>query len=430
MVDSGGGILIGVVGLGLTLFTSLTVNSLRQASWIKIEEAFALRKRPGRADILRQLALRLIHICTLLRMCAHLVVVLAVTLFALNTFKHVAHPTLLLAIFIICTLVLSLFAVSLPQAWAKYGGNCFLVAMYPLLVGLAKVGWPLDRLSVMVEPVVKRLAGVSEESADDLLEQRQEELLNVVEEGKKEGVVDQEEHEMIESVLEFRDTGVGEIMTPRTEVIGIEANTPLSEVLDLILESGYSRYPVYEENIDKVIGMLYAKDLLRDLKHAPDKSAGIRDRLRQPFFVPETKPLRDLLHDFQNHKVHMAIVLDEYGGTAGIVTIEDIIEQLVGEIVDEYERPEPPEFERVEENIINVDARCHVDEFNDEFGANLPEDDDYDTVGGFLIARLGRIPANKETYAFDGLRFVVLDAEPRRINRLRIEKLPPAETDE
>lgn len=189
-------------------------------------------------------------------------------------------------------------------------------------------------------------------------------------------------------MLEFRDTTVGEIMTPRTEMSGIEVNTSLSEAVEIVIREGHSRYPVYKETIDNITGMLYAKDLLKELNQ-PDGSGDISHYLRKPFFVPESKKLRSLLHNFQNQKVHVAVVLDEYGGTAGLVTIEDILEELVGEIVDEYEPPQPEPIKKIDEYTIEVDARHEVDELNDELAINVPEDEDYETIGGLCICQTG-----------------------------------------
>jgi magnesium and cobalt exporter, CNNM family len=332
----------------------------------------------------------------------------------------------LLAAFAISVFILNIFSVAIPHAWAKYAGTGLLVHCYPVLRFLEWAGWPLTTVFAWIDPLVKRLAGISEDQANSRLDEKQEELLNVVEEREKEGVVDEEEREMIASVLEFRDTTAGEIMTPRTEVSGIEADTSLSEAVEIVILEGHSRYPVYKETIDNISGMLYAKDLLKELNR-PEGSGDISHYLRKPFFVPESKKLRSLLHNFQNQKVHVAVVLDEYGGTAGLVTIEDILEELVGEIVDEYEPPQPEPIKKIDEYTIEVDARYEVDELNDELDISIPEDEDYETIGGFIFAKLGHIPMTGETFEHENLQFTVIDAGERKINRLRIVITPPNE---
>ncbi|MHC4720593.1 MAG: hemolysin family protein [Planctomycetota bacterium] len=179
--------------------------------------------------------------------------------------------------------------------------------------------------------------------------------------------------------------------------------------------------PVYEDNIDNIVGLIYAKDLLADIGRGGGDFK-LRDKMRGTYFVPETKPIRTLLHEFQNQKLHIAILLDEYGGTAGIVTLEDILEELVGEITDEYEKPVPGPIKRIDEETIEVDARTYIDDLNEEFELSLPEDEDYDTVGGFVFSHLGYVPKSGEAFDYENLNFTISSAEARRIKRLRIRK--------
>ena len=204
---------------------------------------------------------------------------------------------------------------------------------------------------------LRRLAGVSiGEEPETAAEKVEEEILSVVAEGTAGGAVDEEQKQMIEGVISFRDLQVGQIMTPRTEVIAVEVNTPVLEVRDQILKDGLSRVPVFEGTLDNVVGVLNAKDLLQFVNIAggtagEDEEMELRKIMRPPLFVPTTKPLRDLLKEFRAQGVHMAVVLDEYGGTSGLVTTEDIVEQIVGDIVDEYERPEAEELKRIDRHV-------------------------------------------------------------------------------
>jgi len=273
---------------------------------------------------------------------------------------------------------------------------------------------------------VRRLAGVSETTPEERQEEKQEEFLNGLEQHRMDGVVDEEEQEMIENVLELSDTSADEIMTPRTDIVAVEVKSDLQTVLETINTAGHTRVPVYEENIDNIIGLIYAKDLLTEIGK-PAADFKLRNKIRDAYFVPETKPLRVLLHEFQNQKLHIAIVLDEYGGTAGIVTLEDILEELVGEITDEYEKTPPEPIKRIDQNTIEADARTYVDDLNDEFELNLPEDEDYDTVGGFVFSHLGYIPKTGETFDYENLKFAITSAETRRIKRIRIQKTVKAE---
>jgi CBS domain containing-hemolysin-like protein len=234
--------------------------------------------------------------------------------------------------------------------------------------------------------------------------------------------VDKEEQEMIENILELSETRADEIMTPRTDIVAVEVNSDLQKVLETISNAGHTRVPVYEGNIDNIIGLVYAKDLLGEIGKDSAKFK-LRDRIREAYFVPETKLMRVLLHEFQNQKLHVAVVLDEYGGTAGIITLEDILEELVGEITDEYEKTRAEPIRRIDADTVEVDARTYIDDVNDRFGLNLPEEEDYDTIGGFVFSRLGYIPKNNETFEYENLKFTITGAEPRRIKRIKIQKV-------
>jgi len=245
----------------------------------------------------------------------------------------------------------------------------------------------------------------------------EQEILQLATEGQAEGGLDADEMEMITSVIEFHDSRVSEIMTPRTDIEALPVGASRDQCVQTVLEVGHSRIPVYEETLDSVVGVLYAKDLLAV---APGNGFELARVMREAFYVPETKAISDLLEEFRSQKVHMAIVLDEYGGTAGLVTIEDLIEEIVGEIADEYEQIEPEMFDRVDARTLEVDARMYIDDLNDELTVDLPEEEDYDTVGGFVFSTLGAIPAAGEQFDYEGLQFTVLEAEPRKINRIRI----------
>ncbi|MBM4018790.1 MAG: HlyC/CorC family transporter, partial [Planctomycetes bacterium] len=221
-------------------------------------------------------------------------------------------------------------------------------------------------------------------------------------------------------------TDAGQIMTPRTDIVSIEASASADAARALVAASGHSRIPVTKGNIDTVVGILYAKDLLeRACGTAGATELRVRDVMRPPLFVPETKRLDELLREFQGDKVHVAIVLDEYGGTAGLVTIEDVVEEIVGEIVDEYEQAPPKPVRPVAERSWEVEARLRIDELNRELGLAIPEHEDYETIGGFVLARMGYIPKAGEAFEHDGARVTVVEAEARRIVKVRIDLPPP-----
>jgi CBS domain containing-hemolysin-like protein len=327
---------------------------------------------------------------------------------------------------LVAIVLLALCAIALPHALAVHAGEAVLSWSLGLLMVLRVVFWPFGRFADAVEFVVRRLLGKAEFTEAAETERLEQEILDAVSEGEAVGAVDEDKKEMIESVFELDETPVNAIMTPRTDIHAVPAEAGYEQVRDMILSTGHSRIPVYEGSIDHIIGVVYAKDLL---KLGPGDPFDVRALMRTAPYVPETKTLDELLDEFRATKVQIAIVLDEYGGTAGLATLEDILEELVGEIDDEYDQPPPPAMNRIDPETLEVDARVHISEINEELETELPEDQDYETVGGFVFATLGRIPAAGEEFQHANLRVTIIDAEPRRIKRLRIQVLPePIET--
>jgi CBS domain containing-hemolysin-like protein len=330
----------------------------------------------------------------------------------------------------VATLVTLFCSVMVPNALTRHSGDAIVGAFVRPLHALRVTLLPVTKLMHGIDSLVARGVGrASAEAPQRIEDEIEKEILSVVEEGEKEGVVDEEEREMIESVIQFHDTTAGQIMTARPEIVGIDIGSGLALIKQTLEESGHSRLPVYDGTLDHVVGILYARDLLHHLGQ-PAGQFNVRSAMRPAFFVPEVKPLRDLLHDFRLQKIHIAIVLDEYGGTAGLVTIEDVLEELVGDISDEHEPVEPAMFKRIDDLTMEADARIYVDELNRLAGLNLPEDAGYDTLGGFVSTTLGRIPEAGVSFSHDGARFVVLDAEPQKVKRVKIELTPlPAESE-
>ena len=314
------------------------------------------------------------------------------------------------------------FGVIIPNAWARYAGENFLARTLPVLEIVRKISWPVLSIMRVVEEIVRRLVGVSKEQPGDSADVERE-ILDALSHGEVSGGVDEAEREIIRSAMTLDETLVGEIMTPRTDVVGIDVTLPYDEVRSRIIAAGHSRTPVYDGSIDHVVGMLYTKDLL-----AVDKPADfiIRKIMRPVIFVPETKDVASCLREFQANRVHIAIVLDEYGGVAGLVTIEDILEELVGEIADEHDEPPPEPIRKIDERTVEVEARVRVEEINDAMEIKLPEDESYDTIAGFVLARLGRIPRPGESLVEQNVRIEVLDARDRAIHRLRVSTQEPA----
>jgi putative hemolysin len=313
------------------------------------------------------------------------------------------------------------FSVAVPLAAARYAPAEIVGLASPILATFYHLFSPATRLMHQTDDVVRRALGAKKNQQD--LQHIEEDILSAVEEGEKEGVVKPQEREMIESIIDFAAATVGQIMTPRQEIAAVPANATLNDAKNAVESSGHSRIPVYDNNLDHVIGFLHARDLIKYLG-SPDQPFDARQIMRPVVFVPETKPLRDLLGDFRAQKVHIAIVLDEYGSTTGLVTIEDILEELVGEISDEHEPAVPAMFKKIDERSADADARIPIDQLNRLLGISLPEDAGYETLGGFLTTALSRIPEKGATLEQNGVRYTVLDSEPQRIKRVKIEMLP------
>jgi len=410
---------------GGTLFFSVNTVALRIFSRVKLQEAFkAANKKADPEDLTERLvanAEKLILSCSLYRLIFNMCILLL--LLAVFATLRRANPAIsdYVLTFIIAMAIFSVFSLAIPHAWAKYAGEKILSRTYRLLMLSAIVASPVLHIFKLYDGFIRRLAGVAETTPKEQQEERQEEFLNGLEQRRTEGVLDEEEQQMIENVLELSDSTADEIMTPRTDIVAIEVNSDLQKILETIITAGHTRVPVYEDNIDNIIGLVYAKDLLTEIgKTSADFK--LRDKMRKAYFVPETKPLRTLLHEFQNQKLHIAVVLDEYGGMAGIVTLEDILEELVGEIIDEYEETPPEPIKKIDQNTIEADARTYIDDLNDQLELNLPEDEDYETIGGFAFSRLGYIPKTGESFDYKNLKFTISSAEARRIKSIRIQK--------
>ncbi len=255
-------------------------------------------------------------------------------------------------------------------------------------------------------------------------EDLEREIQNIIEAGEERGLISRQEGELIESIFEFKDTLVREIMVPRLEMVGAERLTPLDEVIALVRKCGHSRLPVFEGDIDHITGILLAKDLLT-FWQTPEETWDLGRVLRPPYFIPENKKISDLLRDLVERKTQIAIVIDEYGGTAGLVTLEDILEEIVGEIYDEYDRMEPRLVPQ-EDGSVLVDARLDVEEFLDHFQLPRPEGK-FESVGGLIIHDLGRVPQVNDRVTIDNLELVVVSADERRVKQVKARLLPPSE---
>jgi CBS domain containing-hemolysin-like protein len=293
--------------------------------------------------------------------------------------------------------------VSLALAPAVYWLSRFLRGPTRLLIGVANVLLPGKGL--------REGPFVSEE-----------EIRAMAEAGHEEGAIEEEEKELIHSIFEFGDTVVREVMTPQPDIVAIDASRSLEDAMDMVIRHGYSRIPVYRDSLNEVVGIVYAKDVLREMRTGRN-GRSLEELARRAKFVPESKKVSDLLKDMQREKFHVAVVVDEYGSVAGLVTLEDLLEEIVGEITDEYDREEP-QVEPAGDGRFRVNARLPVDELNELLEVELPNEE-WDTVGGLMMAVLGHLPHQGERVDFEGLRFIAERVQGRRIAKVLIERLAP-----
>jgi putative hemolysin len=330
-------------------------------------------------------------------------------------------------------------------AWQNDAMNIWAILVALLLAGLvvALLEWIVERkagqdpenwvnrlslfiqvISVVFYPFIHVSIWFSNDRvshAENLGMVTEDELKLMVEAGQQEGVLEQEEGQMIFSIFQLGDTLTREIMVPRIDMLAIDIHTPLPEALDVFLESGYSRVPVFEARVDNIIGILYAKDLLKVWRDGNGSGNDIRNLLREPYFVPEAKKVDELLAEMQHRRVHMAIVVDEYGGVAGAVTLEDIIEEILGEIQDEFDVEDLP-FQLMEDGSLVFRGRIDLDDFNQVMDSNLPPEE-ADTLSGFIYGRLGHVPVAGERVELDGLQLSVEQVSNRRIRLVRARRV-------
>ncbi len=248
----------------------------------------------------------------------------------------------------------------------------------------------------------------------------EKELQDIIHESEEEGLINEDEGEMLHSIFEFGDTIVREIMVPRTDMICCSCESRLPEVLEAIISSGHSRVPIFEGTADRMVGVVYAKDLLRFWGAAPDQVA-VAEVMRAPYFVPETKNVGELLQDFRSKRVHMAIAIDEYGGTSGLITIEDLIEEIIGDIQDEYDVEEDWLVEG-EDGSALVDARLNIEDLEEHFEIEVPREK-FDTVGGYVIHLLGHVPRQGEEVRDEHLLLTVVESDERKVRKVRVQPL-------
>lgn len=316
------------------------------------------------------------------------------------------------------TVVVLIFGEITPKIVAKtYSKKISGIVIGPIYL-LSIVTLPIIKILIFVTKIISRMMGVDIKHENLMI--TEEEIKSYINVGEAEGVIEEEEREMIHSIIEFGDTTAKEVMTPRTSIFMLDAESTIDEVWDEIIQSGYSRVPVYGEDLDEILGILYVKDLLILAKKGTT-DIPIKSILREAYFVPDTKSIVEILDEFRSKQVHMAIVLDEYGGTVGLATIEDLIEEIIGEIKDEYDLHEEDEIEKISESKYKVDARINIEDLNKELELNIPESEDYESLGGYVLDILGRVAEVEDVVELEGLKMKVLEIDKMRVVKILIE---------
>lgn len=327
---------------------------------------------------------------------------------------------------VVITLIMSYFSLVLGElvpkkvAMNKPEKMAFMAA--PILVFVAKVTRPIVKFLAFSTNSVLRLIGIDPHADEEVV--TEEEIRMMVDVGGEKGVIEDTQIEMINNIFEFDDIDVADIMTHRTDMVCIDDDEPLSEAVKLSIENGFSRIPVYEEDPDNIIGIVYIKDFLKYVGTNLPKTKTVKDMMRPAYYVPETKRCGELFTEMTEKRVQMAVVVDEYGGTAGIVTLEDVLESIVGNIQDEYDQ-EDEEISIINDTTFEVEGITDIEEVEEHTGKKFP-DGDYDTIGGYIISVLGFLPEDGQMneVTFENVKFTVLNVEERRIGKVKVEILP------
>ncbi len=402
-------VVAGFCYLAFLLFETFAL-ALDRLSPIKVRGL--LEEHPERARLLSGAGeVEIVRTTTKVLVQALLLTGLLTTVSALETFE-VPRPWLWGGLFFVAGWLLT--EIGLLKRDANREPEKIVTRLLPVISAASWLLFPIAYL-------IRRIFAGRTPAPDKPPEATEQEVRAYIDVGRQEGILEKEEEKLLMSIVDFGDTRVREVMTPRTDIVWIDVAASLTVLFDLFVESKYSRIPVVRGSIDTVVGIVHVKDALQAIRAGANRS--IAELMREAYFVPDTKKVSELLREFQRRHLWMAIVVDEYGGVSGIVTVEDLLEEIVGEISDEHEDEREP-VSRVGENAYSVSGKANIEVIRDLFGRG-PEAEEFTTVGGFLATRLGHIPKPGETYKESDLRFTVEEADRRRVYRVRIE--PTAE---
>jgi len=383
--------------------------------------ALRLLKDPGRFLAVIQVAITFLGALASAVAAVSIVELLATPLSGVSWIGERAGVLALLVVTLLVSVVSIVLGELIPKGFALANPDRIALAASGPISLFAKIVSPLVALLVLLTKVISKPFGIDPTRTPEL---SAAEIRLIVEQGSQQGVLEAEEEQMISAVMSLSDSKLHEVMVPRIDIVAIDQEATFDEAVEVVLKEGHSRTPLYRESVDHIVGILYAKDLLR-LIAAGGPRPRLRDIMRPALFVPESQSVDDLLHELQRRKVHMAVVLDEYGGTAGLVTIEDLLEEIVGEIQDEFDEEEPMKVEIGPGEVI-LDGRAAIDDLTElvEPALELEDDEEYDTLGGFVYHRIGRVPVVGDAVVIEPFVITVIKVSGRRVGKVRVRWTP------
>ena len=383
--------------------------------------ALRLLKDPGRFLAVIQVAITFLGALASAVAAVSIVELLATLLSGISWIGERAGALALLIVTLLVSIVSIVLGELIPKGFALANPDRIALAASGPISLFAKIVSPLVALLVLLTKAISKPFGIDPTRTPEL---SAAEIRLIVEQGSQQGVLEAEEEQMISAVMSLSDSKLHEVMVPRIDIVAIDQEATFDEAVEVVLKEGHSRTPLYRESVDHIVGILYAKDLLR-LIAAGGPRPRLRDIMRPALFVPESQSVDDLLHELQRRKVHMAVVLDEYGGTAGLVTIEDLLEEIVGEIQDEFDEEEPMKVEISPGEVI-LDGRADIDELTElvEPVLELEDDEEYDTLGGFVYHRIGRVPVVGDAVEIEPFVITVIKVSGRRVGKVRVRWSP------
>lgn len=412
-----------IIFLVLSAYFSSSETALTSLPFTKAKQILETRKK---RDTILHLWLHKPHRVLTTILIGNNLVNIAASALATDIANTVFHNKGVAVAIGVMTLVILVFGEITPKTFAKQHAESLALFFSKTLIVAYYLFFPVTMVFVRFIKSVVKISGGDIQKGGPFV--KLEDIEFLIELGNQEGVLETEKKDMLTGIFEIADTVVREIMIPRTDMIMVNHKASFGEILDTAVRAGHSRIPVYRDRVDNIAGLIYAKDLLKHMQNG-GKGFKINDYLRPPYYVPETKRISELLKEFKDQRMHMAIVVDEYGGTAGLITLEDILEEIVGEIQDEYDTEEK-EVKLIEDNMLLVDAKIDLEKLESYLGMEIPVDEEYETLGGYIFSHMGRIPKKGESFNSNGLHMQIEEANPRRIIKVKIRKLSREEEPE